>query len=173
MNKERLLELAGIPLVEGMPKTTKENPLVSIWDSAESKEYPEQGLSGHMHLTTAQNIYKFEMKGFLGREHGLAEELWKAGVGKRVKAGKVWLEMSKWTKKEIKAGGRDEAIAADKKDLKEVYDSDLSEKVLRAFEGIDKAVAKTHDVMEAEGIYSEDMFELMSSHLEDLMREFQ
>ena len=81
---------------EGPPQTTWDNPLVTVWEKGDSKDYPEQGLVGHMHLTTAQNIHGF---GILG----LAAQLKKAGVGKRIKAGKVHLELSKWTKKEISA----------------------------------------------------------------------
>jgi hypothetical protein len=138
MNKQRLLELAGIPLVEGPPKTTKENPLVVIWDSAESKDYPESGLAGHMHLTTAQNIYQFKVD-------GLADQLWEAGEGKRVKAGKVWLEMSEWTKKEIKHGGQAQAVAAEKKDLKEERDfisSGVNAEIDQLVEKLAKALYK-------------------------------
>lgn len=120
MNKQRLLELAGVPLNEGPPKTTWENPLVTVWETAESKDYPESGIIGHMHLTTAQNIHQFKIK-------GLAEELKKAGVGKRIKAGKVWLEMSKWTKKEIDAGGQKEAVAAEKKLNEELSDVEMED----------------------------------------------
>ena len=103
MDTKRMQELAGVPLNEGPPKTTWDNPLVYVWDDKESKDYPESGLVGHMHLTTAQNIHKFKID-------GLADELKSAGTGKRIKAGSKWLELSDWTAKEIKAGGQlDEA----------------------------------------------------------------
>jgi len=152
MDKQRLLELAGVPLNEGPPKTTWENPLVVVWDDKESKDYPESGLVGHMHLTTAQNIHKFKID-------GLADELKKAGVGKRIKAGSKWLEMSEWTKKEIKHGGQAEAVAAEKKDLKEERDyisssvnaeiDQLVEKLAKAL--YDEAVTLAGEVYDDEG----------------------
>jgi len=93
MDKKRLLELAGIK--EAAPETTRENPLVYVWEKATSKDYPEQGLDGHMHLSTAANIHRFKTE-------GLAKKLFAAGEGKRVKAGPVYLELSQWTKKELK-----------------------------------------------------------------------
>ena len=149
MDRQRLLELAGVQLNEGPPKTTWENPLVTVWDSAESKDYPEQGLSGHMHLTTAQNIHQFKID-------GLADEVKKAGVGKRVKAGKKWLEMSKWTKKEIDAGGQAEAVKAEKKDLKESVDPDKEFVAMTfKFKDVEALIKDYHKDGVADGDYPE------------------
>lgn len=83
------------PVNEEAPKTTKDNPLVFVWDSEKSADYPEQGIVGHMHLGTAAKIERFDPE-------GLADKLAKAGTGKRIKAGKKWLEYSKWNKEELK-----------------------------------------------------------------------
>ena len=99
MDKIRLQELAGIPLNEQMPKTTPENPLVVVWSDAVSKDYPEQGLIGHMHLSTAAKIHGFETD-------DLAKRLRDAGEGKRIKAGNVHLEYSKWNEKELNEAAR-------------------------------------------------------------------
>ena len=114
MKTERLQELAGVQLDEAAPKTTKENPLVYVWDSAKSVDYPEQGLAGHMHLTTAAKIKGFSQKGLAT----LAKKLVDAGPGsdigkgKRIKAFGVYLEYSQWNKEELK-----EAVSTDKRAL--------------------------------------------------------
>jgi hypothetical protein len=149
MDRQRLLELAGV-LVEGPPKTTEENPLVTVWETERSKDYPESGLVGHMHLTTAANIHNFKWG-------SLAGKLWEAGVGKRIKAGKVWLEMSEWTKKEIKAGGQAQAVKQEKLKEEKTWISSgnnaeidqLVEKLAKAL--YDEGVSLAKEVFDDEG----------------------
>ena len=61
-----------------MPITTTSNPLVRIWDSAESKDYDYQGILGSMHLSTAAHIHDFKI------DSNIAEELAKVGTGERL-----------------------------------------------------------------------------------------
>lgn len=76
-------------------ETTKEDPLVFTYEKGASPDYPEQGLTGHLNLSVAAKIDKFDMK-------GLADKARKAGVGKRIKAGKVWISYSPHNKKYFK-----------------------------------------------------------------------
>lgn len=104
MKKERLMELAGVQLNEAAPKTTKENPLVYVWETEKSTDYPEQGLKGHMHITTAAKIEGFspDIAKTLLKDLNDAGPGSDIGKGKRFKAFGVWLEYSHWNKKHLK-----------------------------------------------------------------------
>ena len=77
-------------LKEEMPETTKSNPLVTIWDRAESVDYDAQGILGHMHLSTAAHIHDFDEERTVDGKP-TAKTLAMAGVGTRIKvSNKIW-----------------------------------------------------------------------------------
>jgi hypothetical protein len=77
-------------LKEEMPETTKSNPLVTIWDRAESIDYDAQGILGHMHLSTAAHIHGFDEERTVDGKP-TAKTLAMAGVGTRIKvSNKIW-----------------------------------------------------------------------------------
>lgn len=102
-------------------KTTAENPLVVIWSKSKSVDYPEQGIIGHMNLSTAADIHSFDQAKAL-------ELLNKAGkkTGKRVQVkSNVYLEWSKWNAKYIKEETVNEAAVRLPPDVNDVKMSTL------------------------------------------------
>jgi len=77
-------------LKEEMPETTKSNPLVTIWDRAESVDYDAQGILGHMHLSTAAHIHDFDEERTVDGKP-TAKTLAMAGEGTRIKvSNEIW-----------------------------------------------------------------------------------
>lgn len=97
MDKSKLLKYAGLE-EQGPPPVTRENPLVFVHDIPKSAEkYPDQGIKGHMNLSTAANIENFK------HDKDLAKKLFDAGTDKRIKVKPgVFLSLSHWTMKELK-----------------------------------------------------------------------
>tara|TARA_R110000803_G_scaffold172334_1_gene235245 strand:- start:375 stop:662 length:288 start_codon:yes stop_codon:yes gene_type:complete len=58
--------------------TSLSNPKVTIWNYAESIDYPSQGMMGAMNLYVAADIYDFQ------NIPNILKELNEAGFGKRV-----------------------------------------------------------------------------------------
>ena len=101
------MELAGI-ITEAKPKTTKNNPLVYIFDRSKGS-YPDEGIIGHMHLSTAADIYGFKVT------PELIGQIMHSRAGKRIgldgKEHEVWLTRSKHNETVM------ESVSAAKKDL--------------------------------------------------------
>jgi len=81
-------------------ETTREDPLVVIWGVPKSTKYPEQGLTGHMNLSTAAKIYRFDTT-------GVAEAINNAAPGQRIEVKgeekSIWLEPSQHNSKYFEA----------------------------------------------------------------------
>ena len=97
MDKSELLKYAGLEEA-GPPPVTREDPLVLIHDIPKGKEqYPDQGIMGHMNLSTAGRIHDFKV------DKELADMLFDTKRVMRIKVKpKVYLSMSPHTEKELK-----------------------------------------------------------------------
>ena len=88
--------LKGLKPVIEKKEVTKEDPLVKVWEGPKSIDYPEQGIRGAYNFSTAVKLDK------VPNDPKIVDSLWKLGPGKRVKAGKVYLELSKHNDKLMK-----------------------------------------------------------------------